>query len=240
MEQGCKEHFTTLNAKLSEVIESSFASGQATRISELFQFIDDLKTWYEIVSTRQDTTILLSAIKEYEFSFQAVLNGQYRYAFIAQRYFVEQICRFIYLSTNELHFRHWRLGLRDISWGSLVDKENGVFSKIFIRAFYDEVEDEGMHLIQISSKLYRETSEFIHGNFQKISGIPDKIEFNESLLIKWLDSVETSKFVALFLLMVRFSKEFNAEELGRIEDMAKDELGGIEEFCLLFNRAGED
>jgi len=234
MEQGCKEHFSALNHKFSAVIESSFSSEKSPKISELFQFIDDLNTWHEILQGKEDTTILLSAIKEYEFSFQAVLNGQYRYAFIAQRYFLEQVCRFIYLSTNELHLRHWKLGLRDISWGSLVEKENGVFSKIFIRAFYDEVEDEGEHMIALSSKLYRESSEFIHGNFEKISGMPDKINFDVKLLEKWLDFVETSKFVALFLLLVRFSKEFDAEELRKIEDMTKEELGGIEEFNLLF------
>ena len=115
-----------------------------------------------------------------------------------------------------------------------VDKENGVFSKIFIRAFYEEVENEGEHMITLSSKLYRESSEFIHGNFEKISEVPDKIGFDEILLGKWLDFVETSKFVAIFLLLVRFSKELDVEELGKIEEMTKDELGGIEEFNLLF------
>lgn len=235
MEQGCKEHFTALNREFSAVIESSFSSEKAQMISDHFQFIDDLNAWYEILQEKEDTTILLSAIKEYEFSFQAVLNGQYRYAFIAQRYFLEQVCRFIYLSTNELHLRHWKLGIKDISWGSLVDKENGIFSKIFIRAFFDEVENEGEHMITLSSKLYRESSEFIHGNFDKMADMPDKIDFDEMLLGKWLDFVETSKFVALFVLLVRFSKEFSAEELGMIEDMTKEELGGIEEFNQLFS-----
>ena len=234
MEQGCKEHFTDLNTEFSNVIDQSFSSTQSARIAELFQFIDDLKTWYEILKPQQDTTILLSAIKEFEFSFHAVLNGQYRYSFIAQRYFIEQICRFIYLSTNEFHLRLWKLGLKDVSWTSLVDDENGLFSKIFIRAFYEEVENEGKHMKSISSKLYRETSEFIHGNFLKISAMPEKIDFDEALLKRWLDSVETTKLVTLFLLLVRFSKDLDSEELGAIEVMAKEELGGIEEFGLIF------
>jgi hypothetical protein len=65
--------------------------------------------------------------------------------------------------------------------------------------------------------------------------MPDKIDFDEVLLGKWLDFVETSKFVALFVLLVRFSKEFSVEELGMIEDMTKEELGGIEEFNQLFS-----
>jgi len=234
METNCKDHFTNLNTQFGQVIEESFSSNLGPKLVELFQFSDDLNTWTELLKDGTDCTILVSAIQEFELGFQAVVGGQYRYSFIAQRYFLEQICRFIYLSTNELHLRHWKLGLRDISWGSLVDKENGIFSKIFIRAFYSEVESEGDHLITIASKLYRESSEFIHGNFNKIEELPSSIEFNTSLLERWIDFMETSKFLALFLLFMRFSKDIESHDLSKIEDMAKEELGGIVEFNLLF------
>jgi len=234
METNCKEHFTNLNHQLSGVIEESFTSMHSAKLVDLFQFSDDLNVWVELLSGGTDSTILLSAIQEFELGFQAVVGGQYRYSFIAQRYFLEQICRFVYLSTNELHLRHWKLGLRDISWGSLVDNDNGIFSKVFIRAFFSEIESEGDHMATIASKLYRESSEFIHGNFNIISEIPSSIEFNSNLLAKWIGFMETSKFVALFLLFMRFSKDIDHENIHRIEEMAKEELGGIEEFNLLF------
>jgi len=235
MEQVSKSHFIQLNNEFSKTIEASFSSENSSRISELFQFIDDLNLWYEILKNKVDTTILVSAITEYEFSFQAVLNGQYRYAFTAQRYFLEQICRYIYLSTNELDLRHWKLGLKDISWSFLIDKDNGIFSKTFIRAFYNEVEGEGTHMITLSSKLYRETSEYIHGNFNKVVGMPPQLSFEPLLLNKWLDFVETSKFITVFLLAIRFSKDFSNTELDKIGDNIKEELGGIEDFNFLFN-----
>lgn len=234
METNCKEHFANLNAQFGQVIEGSFSSSLGYKLVELFQFSDDLNIWAELLKDGADCTILISAIQEFELGFQAVVSGQYRYSFIAQRYFLEQICRFIYLSTNELHLRHWKLGLRDISWGSLVDKESGVFSKIFIRAFYSEVESEGDHLVTIASKLYRESSEFIHGNFNKIEELPNSIEFNSSLLGRWIDFMETSKFLSLFLLFMRFSKDIEGHDLCKIEEMAEEELGGIVEFNLLF------
>lgn len=234
MGTNCKEHFLNLNAQFGQVIGDSFSSDLGHRLIELFQFSDDLSVWTELLSDETDCTILISAIQEFELGFQAVVSGQYRYSFIAQRYFLEQICRFIYLSTNELHLRHWKLGLRDISWGSLVDKESGIFSKVFIRAFYSEVESEGDHLVTIASKLYRESSEFIHGNFNKIEELPSSIEFHPSLLGRWMDFMETSKFVSLFLLFMRFSKDIGRQDIGKIEEMAKEELGGIVEFNLLF------
>jgi len=234
MNNVCEEHFLSLNTRFGEIITLSFNSKHEPLLSTLFQFVDDLTLWQSMLECHADTTILVSAIKEYELGFQAAVCGQYRYAFIAQRYFIEQICRFIYLSTNELHLRHWKLGLRDVSWGALTDKENGIFSKIFIRAFYPEIDDEGDRVLSIVSKLYREASEFVHGNFDKMKVIPSQIEFNLEMLLKWLEFMETSKFVALFLLFMRFSKDIDKANIHKFEDMARDELLGIEGFNLLF------
>ena len=238
MSENCQEHFNNLNQQFGGVIEESFSSEHSAKLIELFQFSEDLNVWADLLNNGADRTILISAIQEFELGFQAVVSGQYRYSFIAQRYFLEQICRFIYLSTNELHLRHWKLGLRDISWSSLIDNENGIFSKVFMRAFYPEIEAEGPHLIAIASKLYRESSEFIHGNFSKIEELPSSIELNSSLLNKWIDFMETCKFIALFLLFMRFSKDIDGQEVHKIEEMAKEELGGIQEFNLLFAPRG--
>jgi hypothetical protein len=234
MKNLCEDHFLSLNERFGEIIKLSFNSQHEPLLSSLFQFVDDLTLWQSTLESHTDTTILLSAIKEYELGFQAAVCGQYRYAFIAQRYFIEQMCRFIYLSTNELHLRHWKLGLRDVSWGALSDKEAGIFSKIFIRAFYSEIDDEGAHILSIVSKLYRETSEFVHGNFDKMKVIPSQIEFNLEMLFKWLGFMETSKFVALFLLFMRFSKDIDRVNIHNFEDMARDELLSIDGFNLLF------
>lgn len=232
--ENCKEHFSRLNAQFSSIIDESFSSNLSSRISNLFQLSEDMILWESILSNSIDTTILVSAIQEFEFGLQAVLSGQYRYSFVAQRYFLEQVCRFIYLSTNELHLRHWKLELRDISWSFLIDNENGVFSKNFIRAFFPEVEEEGEHFINMSRKLYRESSEFIHGNFSKIASLPKSINYNEDLLIIWLDFMETSRFIFQFLMFMRFSKNIDKQHIHSLEPMAKDELGGIEEFNMIF------
>lgn len=229
-----KEYFLGINNKIGEIIETSFDEGDDAKLTHLFQFIDDLSEWESILNKTTDTTLLISAIKEFELGFQAVLSGQYRYAFIAQRYFVEQISRFIYLSTNELHLRHWKLGMRDVAWGSLIDKENGVFSKVFIRAFFPDVEQEGMQFISLSSKLYRESSEFVHGNFEKVNAMPDNIEYQPDMLEKWLEYMETGKLIAIFLLFMRFAKDLSSDDLVKIETMAQDELCGIDGFNCLF------
>ena len=71
--------------------------------------------------------------------------------------------------------------------------------------------------------LVRESSEFIHGNFNKIEELPNSIEFNPSLLERWIDFMETSKFLALFLLFMRFSKDIEGHDLSKIGEMAKEE-----------------
>lgn len=235
METGCHKHFIEQNKKFADIINDSFYSKHSNRLSEAYQFVEDLALLYEVIENYADTTILLSSIQEYELGFQAAINGQYRYAFIAQRYFVEQICRFIYLSTNELHLRHWKMGLKDISWEALMNKENGILSKIFIRAFFEEVDEEGVHIISVLTSMYRESSEFVHGNFSKILTLPSSLEFNDELLERWLGGADTAKFVSSFLLFMRFSKSLRKEDLKKIESIVIEELGDVEQFREFFN-----
>lgn len=234
MEKLGREHFLKINSRFENIINASFDSEYGGNLSDLFQFVEDLTLWLNILNEKIDTTILTSVVNEYELGFQAVANGQYRHAFMSNRYFLEQICRFIYLSTNELCLRQWKLGLREVAWGSLVDKDNGIFSKLFIRSFFPEVESEGEHMLKLVSSLYRETSEFIHGNFTKIVTSSSEIEFKPKLLKAWLEFMETNKFVSTFLLFMRFSKDCTREDILRLEELARDELSGIEGFNILF------
>lgn len=236
MENPSKIHFSSLNDMYRKVIEQSFESKHEALLSEMFQFTEDLTLWCDILSEHTDTTLLISAMQEFELGFQAAVSGQYRYAFIANRYFIEQVCKYVYLSSNEFYLRQWKCGLRDISWNSITDVDSGIFSVNYIRAFYSEVDTEGKHILQLVSALYRETSEFVHGNFSKIDILPMKIEFNEELLEKWLANVGSAKFIVLFLLCMRFSKDLNQSELEKLEDSIREELCGIEEFTLLFIR----
>ncbi len=225
-----REHFISLNAEFSRVIDLSLASDSEKRISNAFEFVEDLLKWQKLLEKRVDTTIFLSAIQEYELSFQAALCGQYRYAFISQRYFLEQICRFIYLSTNELYLRHWKLGLRDIAWGTLTEKDSGIFSAAFIRAFFPAIEAHGSRMQSAADKLYRESSEFVHGNYQKIEILPNQIKFSEHLIAKWVDSIESNKVIVLFVLFMRFSYDFDPAEIRGLYESSSDDLCDIEGF----------
>lgn len=217
-----------------EVIEKSYQSPHDSKLAELFQFTEDLASWCEVLACHTDTTLLISALHEYELGFQAAVSGQYRFAFSANRYFIEQVCKFICLSSNEFHLRQWKGGYRDIPWNSIIDNDSGIFSVNFIRVFYSEIESEGKHILGLVLKLYRETSEFVHGNFLNIRVLPKNIDFDENLLKKWLDNMETAKFIVIFLLCMRFSKDLTKNDLNKLEDSIKDELCGIEEFNLLF------
>ena len=231
-----EEHFQKQNSLFSDIIKTSFDSELNAKLSNTFQFLDDLNLWQETLNKNNDVTILASAIQEFELGFQALVCGQYRYAFTAQRYFLEQMCWFIHLSTNELQLRHWKLGLKDISWAGLTDNDTGVFSKTFIRAFYSEAEEEGGHILTMVTKLYRETSEYVHGNFTKSISLPSKIEFDKETVSTWLGFMDTAKLAVLFLLFVRFGLDIENKCLHKFEAMAQDELSGINGFESLFIR----
>jgi hypothetical protein len=86
----------------------------------------------------------------------------------------------------------------------------------------------------LSSKLYRESSEFVHGNFEKITTISSQVKCQPEMLAKWIEYMETSKLIVHFLLFMRFSKDLKPEDAINFETMAQEELCGIDGFGCLF------
>jgi len=48
----------------------------------------------------------------------------------------------IYFSANKMELHEWLDGRMDIKWSKLVDEENGVLSKRFAKAFFNDMGDE--------------------------------------------------------------------------------------------------
>ena len=67
-----------------------------------------------------------------------------------------------------------------------------------------------------------------------LDGFPRNL-VQADMLDKWLEYMETGKLIAIFLLFMRFSKDFSVSDLAKIETMAQDELCGIDGFESLFH-----
>lgn len=221
--------FTDVHNNQKSVMEQTLDSALKTDIAEAYHFIEDLNLWLDTLKERRELSLLQSAVNEYIYGLDALVRGQYRYAFVAMRYFIEQICKFTYLSANELLWHHWRMGHNDVSWAALTHEQTGIFSPSFIIAFQPDLDRQFNDFRSITCKLYREMSEFIHGNHSKNSLVSHQLSFQEGPARMWLDASENVRLLCHFLLFIRFGGCLNKNSLCRLETSLLEELGGIPE-----------
>ncbi len=81
------------------------------------------------------------------------------------RQFFEYMLFAILLSTNDYCYKLWKIGRFDMSWTQIVDEQNGIFGKQFIGVYAEELDEtKSSELLTIAKIIYRECSEYVHGN----------------------------------------------------------------------------
>jgi hypothetical protein len=227
LDNKSKEHFLRLNSQFRDHIERSFESSVSSQLTSLSSSIDTLLTWHDCLPRHVRPNILAQAITELELAMQAAVHAQYRPAMSGVRLFLEQVCRFAYLSASEISYRKWSLGLEDVTWGHVIQEDTGVFSTIFAGSFFPEIRSESKHMLALAKKLYRELSAFVHGSFNTLSSGAE-IGFDEELLDRFVEHGKTAVYIANCTLILRFLKGFSADEVDPLRDILLDSFRHIE------------
>jgi hypothetical protein len=120
------------------------------------------------------------------------VQGLYRQAFTALRLFLELTLAAVFYSANELRLIEWMDNRTDINWKRITQKNGGVFTERFARAFMPDLVTEAAHFGSIGAKLYRECSEFVHANPAATTLIPQQLQFDQDLFHRWHDTAPVS------------------------------------------------
>jgi len=192
------------------------------------------------ISDRPEVAVLESAVKEYQFSLFALVTGQYRYAFSGLRLFFELMLSTVQFSAHEIDFRMWSKDEKDINWNSIKNLENGIFSKNFIRAFNPELADNGKQYSAIAETVYRECSEFVHGNAATHRQLPSNIEFQKSACQAWHEKATTMRLVIIFAFSARYLNYISNSAKNGIEPVVLDFLGHLNGIQETFSKSNED
>lgn len=160
----------------------------------------------------------------------ATLNltyGMYRQAFSSLRLAFELGLGSIYFSINKLEHNEWIRGENDIKWSKIIDKENGVLSERFCKAFFPEliglIEDYNSK----STSVYRKLSEFVHGNNQTWSKGGIIIIYDENLKNDYFESFQLIVEILIFVLCCRYLKSFDKDEKAIVSEFLLEELSYI-------------
>ncbi|GAB3767646.1 hypothetical protein GCM10028818_00840 [Spirosoma horti] len=224
--KAIEEYYDRLQEKCLAVGRESFHSAEIEAFAENHHFISDFEKWLEVLNKRPEKTMLEASLREYQFSLLAVIQGQYRHAYSSLRLFLELALGAVYLSANELELRVWLRSQRDLQWSPIIG-ENGIFTKRFVDAFFEELTEEAPHYCTIARTVYRECSEFVHGNAHTHDVIPEQIKFDTILFKQWLENARSIRMVICFSFCVRYLTSLDSESKSKLELAVLGELNHL-------------
>lgn len=230
------DHYKELGKQVSDILSKSLENEDLELLSSNHSFLHDFALWLDVLTDRPEKNILQNAIKEYQMALLSNNLGLYQQAFMGLRFFLERILVALLFSANEIELNLWKIGERDTYWSELMDGDKGIFSHKFCRAFFPELKTEIKHFNAITIKVYRECSEYVHGNQSIIKKIPDKLEYSEELFYEWNSKADTIKRIVLFTFCLRYLKHLKEDDVKIVKSTISEEFKSISQIIELINQ----
>ena len=208
--------------------------------SECLLFVTDFSTWVECLKDIPQSILLKSSLNECATANLFCSQGLYKHAMISLRLCLEHCLYAIHMSSNDFYFRRWKAGQEDMKWAIITDGNTGIFSKSFIRAYAPEFEERSAELNGIASNVYRECSEYIHGNYSKLNCLPGQNEFNQDMLSQYISRFQSISYLLSIALVIRFKEQIVSKGLlPTLENAIMHNIAMLPEIQLLYGRNGD-
>lgn len=231
-----EDHYRELGRQTIEILEKSIGNEELDLLSTNHAFLHDFAIWLDVLKDRPENSILSNAIKEYQIALLSNNLGMYQQAFMGLRFFLERSLVAMLFSAKEIELNLWKIGERDTYWSELMDKEKGVFSAKYCKAFFPELKNEIDHFLAITVKVYRECSEYVHANKSVIDKIPNKLEYSKDLFYEWNTKADVIKRIILFVFCLRYLKYLKEEEITKLASTISEEFKSISQITEIINK----
>lgn len=235
------ELLININTKIRENIDRLNTSGKIEELNKCIAFSDDLRLWLSYCGNFSERPLVKESQSECINSIFMCAQGFYKGAISTLRQCLEHMLFSVLLSTNDYKYRLWQAGQYDMSWTKLMDSQNGIFGIQFIRMYARDIgEERSTELLTIAKDVYRECSEFVHGNYEKLSALSDDLAYNEYAFECYIKYFMSAQYIICMALLIRFREMLNnPETLRQLESVLTDNLGTLVEVQLLFTSEGE-
>lgn len=194
---------------------------------------------FSTVENRTEHSIFLLAAHEFQSALYEVACGAYRHAHISLRLFFELFSAGILFSAYELKLRSWLSGApnSDISWSLISDPDKGIFSNSFLNAFNPALAESAKQYRALACTIYRECSEFVHGNLHTHEHITDASSYNGDMLIKWKNRAEAVRLCIIFTFAGRYLNFLPPDEQRKLETIMLETLGHLSGIQEIFGKS---
>jgi len=228
-----ENYFNTLNLQSQQIFSESM--DKQNYLGLIHDFAISLNDWTKALPKSEPNQLIKQSIEELEISGLMLLGGFYRPAYANLRLSIEELLGSIFFSTDLLKFSEWKNGGQDMNWSSIIELENGILSKRYANAFFPELKGVVNSFNELGRKIYRELSEFVHGNYSTWDVENPTLMINESLILKYEEILRKYIQLAHFSLCVRHLKnDIKPENLESLETHVMDAIGHVEEIRIFF------
>lgn len=224
------DHYRSLLGRPLKVFEDSLLDLEAKQqLTRSYNFSSDFELLIYPVRDRPEGRMFDLAIREYQFSLYAAAGGSYRHAHISLRLFTELFLAGIFFSAYEIKLRAWLTGAADsdIIWSAITHADTGVLSPAFLRTFHPGIETRAKQYQTIASAVYRECSEFVHGNMHTHQAEDPGIAFSRDSLIAYVERTEAVRLCIMFAFCGRYLTLLPLDEREPLREVVIEVLGHI-------------
>lgn len=186
-----------------------------------------------------ERSIFMQACREYQYSLEAVLFGNYRHAFSSLRLAFELFTAAIYFSANQMKMHLWLQGHDDLWWSTLTDSDKGVFSHNFMKAFNPSLGQYRSQYSGLAATVYRECSEYVHGNPGTHEDTALVIAYDSKRSQSFHDKVSTVRLCVLFQFVSRYLPELGGSNKESVEPLVLEAFGNLPEIQSTFGAVGQ-
>jgi hypothetical protein len=202
---GCRVQYQkVLDARNSNFQAYFNDAALAKQHQEAHQRLLEVENAFSAISDRREYRLFEMAARLLGDGLCQIATANYQLAFYCLRSFLELSASGVRFSAFEYELREWEFGRRDVSWTLLSGDETGFCSLNFANAFLPEIKDETKHYQGLARRVYRECSEYVHGNpVTHGSGV-----FEQERTAHWFELFFAACTVILFSYFVRYLKDF--------------------------------
>lgn len=219
--------YSGLTSTCRSIQEQSIAGDNIAGLIASHNLIEHFESWADAIAGRPEQLMLKQAIREFELSILANIIGLYNLSFTGLRFFFERSLTAILFSSKEIDLRLWMKGARDTYWNEIIDSDSGIFSHNFSNAFFPELKEDAKHFGAMAKKVYRECSEYVHGNISTHSRVPHKLSYSQDLVTEWHEKADTIKDVVIFALCLRYLGNMEPTTKAKVETSVMESLSHV-------------
>ena len=161
MDMDLKNYHLQICNNLESILNDSHSQ---LHLGKYHVLSSDLLVWSNILKIQKtEMKVLENVAYELQFSVFLVSSGLYRQAFASLRLVLELALSGILFSSDEFYFRKWKQGLADVSWAKITDEDTGIFSTMWLKAFYNPEPDQKdkqdiTEIAKLAKETYRQLS----------------------------------------------------------------------------------